>query len=165
MTLGEFAYALGAPAKWVQNAWAVLGLEPLYREADLWRMALVRLLEGSLDMPLKKAHALAGAIAVQWTDHYETEELRLVDAEGLEVSVQWPRFVSGVLAGLSRARTQYQERRRGRPSRKAMHGIKAAEAQGLDLGLLRSSLKRTPSERLRALDEDLTFIQRLRVQR
>ena len=167
MTLGQFACALGAPTKWVQNAWAILGLDPIYGEAELWRMALVRLLERTMDVPLKLAHATAQAAMPNppVREMGGTMELRLVDEGALDVSVDWARFSSEVLAGLSRSRTQYQERRRGRPPKEPLHGIAAARAHGIDVGLLRASLRRTPAERLRSLDEDLAFVQRLRVAR
>ena len=167
MTLGQFACALGAPTKWVQNTWAILGLDPTYGEAELWRMALVRLLEQAMEVPLKRGYATAQAAMPNHTGRggRGTMELRLVDEGALDVSVDWARFSSEVLAGLSRSRTQYQERRRGRPPKEPLHGIEAARAQGIDVGLLRASLRRSPAERLRALDEDLAFVQRLRVAR
>jgi len=87
-----------------------------------------------------------------------------VDEGGLAVSVDWARFCTTVVTGLSKARTQYQERRRGRPLKVQQHGLDAAMAHGIDIGLLRASLRRTPAERLRALDADLTFVQSLRVE-
>ncbi len=167
MTLGQFAYALGAPTKWVQNAWAVLQLEPVYREAELWRLALTRLLEEILGMPLKKAYAMAGDVELRISHRAGggAGQLRLVDEDTLSVSIDWSRFAGAVLVALSQARTQYQERRRGRPPKERLHGIAAARAHGIDIGLLRSSLRRSPAERLRALDEDLAFVQRLRVAR
>jgi len=163
MTLGQFAYALGAPTKWVQNAWAILGLGPIYGEAELWRMALVRLLEQAMEVPLKRAYATAQAAMTHPIVPGKPMELRLIDQGALDVSVDWGRFSTAVLAGLSRARTQYQERRRGRPPNEPLQGIAAARAQGIDVGLLRASLRRSPADRLRILDEDLAFVQSLRV--
>ena len=164
MTLGKFAYALGAPTKWVQNTWAILGLDPIYGEAELWRLALVRLLERAMEVPLKQAYAMA-LETIPLAGLGRVMELRLVEEGALEVSVDWARFSSGVMAGLSRARTQYQERPRGRPRKEQLYGIAAARAHGIDIGLLRASLRRSPAERLRALDQDLAFVQRLRVTR
>ncbi len=164
MTLGQFAYALGAPTKWVQNTWAILGLDPVYGEAELWRLALVRLLERAIQVPLKQAYAMAKE-ALPLAAMGDESELRLVEEGPLDVSVNWARFSSTVLAGLSRARTQYQERPRGRPRKEQLHGIAAAQARGIDVGLLRASLRRSPADRLRSLDEDLAFVQNLRVAR
>ena len=164
MTLGQFAYALGAPTKWVQNTWAILGLDPVYGEAELWRLALVRLLERAIQVPLKQAYAMAKE-AIPLAAMGDESELRLVAEGPLDVSVNWARFSSTVLAGLSRARTQYQERPRGRPRKEQLHGIAAARARGIDVGLLRASLRRSPADRLRSLDEDLAFVQSLRVAR
>jgi hypothetical protein len=164
LTLGQFAYALGAPTKWVQNTWAILGLDPVYGEAELWRLALVRLLERAMEVPLKQAYAMAKE-AIPLAAMGNESELRLVEEGPLDVSVNWARFSSTVLAGLSRARTQYQERPRGRPRKEQLHGIAAARAQGIDVGLLRASLRRSAADRLRTLDEDLAFLQSLRVAR
>jgi len=164
LTLGQFAYALGAPTKWVQNTWAILGLDPVYGEAELWRLALVRLLERAMEVPLKQAYAMAKE-AIPLAVMGNESELRLVEEGPLDVSVDWARFSSAVLVGLSRARTQYQERPRGRPPKERPHGIAAAQAQGIDVGLLRASLRRSPADRLRSLDEDLAFVQNLRVAR
>lgn len=164
MTLGQFACAMGVSPKWVQNTWAVLGLPPSYRESDLWHLALVQLLERALGIPLKRAYAMARAAAMPTAASGATRELRFAGEGTLVLSVNWSRFSSGVLAGLSRARTQYQERRRGRPPKEPRHGIQAAREQGIDIGLLRTSLKRSAAERLRALDQDVAFVQRLRVQ-
>ena len=165
MTLGQFAFALAAPTKWVQNAWAILGLDPIYGEAELWRMALVRLLERTMEVPLKRAYATAQTAVPPPAGQGGPMQLQLVDEAALDVSVDWARFSSEVLAGLSRARTQYQERRRGRPPKERLHGIDAARAHGIDVGLLRASLRRSPADRLRTLDEDLAFVQSLRVSR
>jgi len=165
LTLGQFAYALGAPTKWVQNTWAILDLGPIYGVAELWRLALVLLLERAMDVPLKRAYATALEAIPHPAGLGGTRELRLVEEGALDVSVDWARFSSAVLAGLSRARTQYQERPRGRPRTEKLHGIAAARAQGIDVGLLRASLRRSPADRLRTLDEDLAFVQSLRVAR
>ena len=164
LTLGQFAYALGAPTKWVQNTWAVLGLDPVYGEAELWRLALVRLLERAMEVPLKQAYVMAKE-AIPLAAIGNESELSLVAEGPLDVSVDWVRFSSAVLADLSRARTQYQERPRGRPRKEQLHGIAAARAQGIDVGLLRASLRRSAGDRLRTLDEDLAFLQSLRVAR
>lgn len=163
LTLGQFACALGAPTKWVQNAWAILGLDLNYGEIELWHMALVRLLERAMEVPLKQAYATALAAMPNPMSLRGPTELRLVEEGALDVSVDCARFSSAVLAGLSRARTQYQERPRGRPRKEQLHGIAAARAQGIDVGLLRASLRRSPAERLRSLDEDLAFLQNLKV--
>lgn len=165
MTLGQFSCALGVPTKWVQNAWAILGLDLDYGEAELWRMALVRLLERAMEVPLKQAYATALDAIPYPEGRGDAMELRLVEEGPLDVSVDWARFSSTVLAGLSRARTQYQERPRGRPRKEQLHGIAAARARGIDIGLLRASLRRSAADRLRTLDEDLAFLQSLRVAR
>jgi hypothetical protein len=64
-------------------------------------------------------------------------------------------------ARLSWLRTEYQPRRRGRPGRRR-EPVVAAKEYGLDLGLLRYNLGRTPAERLRQLDAMHTFRRRVR---
>ncbi|MGH7516114.1 MAG: hypothetical protein ACREOC_01410 [Gemmatimonadales bacterium] len=64
--------------------------------------------------------------------------------------------------GLSRLRTMYAARRRGRPTMVRRDPIRAAEEYGFDLTLLAANPRRTPAERLRQLDAMADFRQRIR---
>ena len=64
---------------------------------------------------------------------------------------------------LSLARSWYAERRRGRPPKRPRGGVAWAKWYGVDVTLLVESLKRTPAERLRALDANLEFLKSVRL--
>jgi hypothetical protein len=74
------------------------------------------------------------------------------------------RYESVSLANLSRALIHETPKRRGRPAVGATTRqiLDAAVNHGVDLGLVRSALKRTPAERLALLEANRSFIQDLR---
>jgi len=159
MTLGQFATAIPAPRKWVLNACAVLRLQLTYSVERARILALTRVLEQSFRIPLKSAYRFAAATlrhapaSPQW---------RLESPDGVvSVVINRDRFLSTFTANLSRALVGYAERRRGRPPRARRRGVAAARDYGVDIGLLRESLKRTPATRLRLLDEDASFLRSL----
>ncbi len=161
MTLGQFSVAVGAPRKWVQNAFAVLEVAPEYTADQARLLSLTRVLEGSFEIPLTRAFELAATTLADPRDrrnwHHETPD------GSVELSVGRDRFYTMFSAALSRARVWYSERQRGRPPRRRRRGIAAAEAYGVDVGLLTASLSRSPAERLRRLDDDVAFLRGLKV--
>jgi hypothetical protein len=160
MKLGQFATAVGAPAKWVQNARAVLGEAGPYTVERARVLALTRILERSFDLSLRRAHELA----VRTLENLAGElSWRHESADGcVIVEIVRGRFLAEFAVNLSRANVQV-ERRRGRKPRKRRRGLAAARARGVDISMLRESLRRTPAERLRRLAEDAEFVKSLRV--
>lgn len=158
MTLSQFAIAVGAPAKWVQNAHAVLGLKARYSASRARRFAMVRVLEDAVGLPLRLAHQLARKIPPGHGAWRVTSPDAVVT-----LTVDLDRFTTTFTANLSRARVGYAERRRGRPTTRRGRGVTAARERGVDATLLQESLRRTPGERLRRLDEDVAFVQSLTV--
>lgn len=160
MTLGEFAYLLAVDPKWVQNAAAALGglrfSLPVAR-----RLAVARALIQTLETPLPRAYALAARMLRSYPGGRAPVSLSLPEDPSVTVTIDVYRVLSGVSAGMSRLRTQFAPRRRGRPAN-LRDPIRAAEAYGLDLGLLRSNLRLTPVERLRQLDAMAEFRRRVR---
>lgn len=78
------------------------------------------------------------------------------------------RYQSIFLANLSRALVQETPRRRGRPSRPRGGGggaVDSALRYGVDLGLVRAALKRTPAQRLEMLEANAGFIREMRQRR
>ncbi len=160
MTLAQFAVAIGAQPKWVQNAFAVLDLQPTYSEERARRLALARMLKESHGIPLKRSWAVAGNTLAHPDD---AAAWRYASPSGsAELVIDRERFLSWFTAALSRARVWYAERRRGRPRRRR-RGVAGARDYGVDIGLLEASLRRTPAERLRRLDEDVAFFRSLQV--
>jgi len=161
MTLGQFALAIPAPAKWVLNANAMLQLAPVYDVKRAKLMALTRTLEQAIGLPLKRAYRLARR-TLQRPE--EPASWRHESADGVAaVVIDRERFLSDFAVNLSRARVGYSERRRGRPPTKRRRGIAAARHHGVDVSLLRESLTQSPAARLRRLDEDAAFARSLRV--
>lgn len=163
MTLGQFSLAVGAGPRWVQNARAVLNLPPRYTVTAARRLSLTRTLKDTYDLPLVEAYAMAREALAGWPS--ERQWVRDSPDGAVRLIVELERFLSGFTARLSLAHTLYAERARGRPGKKAPRGLERARQHGVDLGLLDSSLRRTPGERLRSLDRDLDFLRSLRVAR
>lgn len=159
MNLMRFALAVDAPAKWVLNAQVLLELRRDYSEARARVLALTRVLEAEAGLPLGIAYRRAVALSARppvggaWA-------IRVGD---VTLAVDRPRFLTRFAIGLSRARVPDLERRRGRPPATRGSALARAEAYGVDLSLLRASLRRTPGERLRRLDEDVEFFRSLKV--
>jgi hypothetical protein len=162
MMLSEFAAAIGAEPKWVLNAQARLGLKPEYGEERLLLMGLIRVLveEG---LGLAEAHARAEGLVEreQRGAGWETGSVGGVTT----VRVDRDRFFTRLGLGLALARDRAGGERRGRPRQVVRDVVAAAEAYGVDRSLVEGSLRRTPAERLRRLDEDVDFLRSLRVRR
>ncbi|MBI4420202.1 MAG: hypothetical protein HY560_05195 [Gemmatimonadetes bacterium] len=161
MTLGQFAVAVGAPPRWVQNARAALRLKGAYTEPVARALALARELSRGCGMPLVRAFPLAQRALREWPAR--REYVHENDQGTVRLVVDLERFLSDYAARLSLSRTYYAERRRGRPRKRVREPIAAAKAYGVDITLLEENLKRTPEELLRDLDENVRFLRALKV--
>jgi hypothetical protein len=161
MTLGQFATAVGAPRRWIQNAFQALGLPAQYSEPLARRLAFAKTVKEACGMPLRRAFPLAGEALARWPAH-KTWELRETDG-AVRVVLDLERFLSDYAVRLSLSRTFYAEKRRGRPRKRELRGIALAEWYGVDVSLLVESLKRTPEERLRLLDEAVEAFKSMRI--
>ena len=161
MTVHQFARAVGADRKWVENAARLLGWRLRYTEAEARRLGLIRLFSQSFGVPLAAADRMAmralaapvGARAVRVARSAD-------DSAGIVVDVA--RYHSSFAAALSAALALEGPRRRGRRPRPRRDPIRAARDHGVDLGLVRASLEMTPAERLARLDEDAAFLRAIR---
>ncbi len=159
MTLAQFAYLLDADPKWVQNAAAGLGGSLRYTLPTAQRLAVARALVEAAAMPLPRAWTIAGKVLR--TSGGSSEPVRVSDdSDPVAVTVDRFRILATVTVGLSRLRTMYAPRPRGRPATPQRDPIRAAEEYGLDLSLLVANLRRTPAERLRQLDAMAGFRRR-----
>jgi len=161
MTLGQFSTAVGASRRWVLNAFATLRLPRRYTEELARRLGLAREVHVATGMPLKRAFTLAPEVLAAWP----AQRQWVLEGEGgmVSVAVDVERYLSAYAARLSLARSFYAERQRGRPRKRELSGIALAKWYGVDLGLVRESLKRTPGERLRVLDETVEALKSLKV--
>ena len=161
MTARQTAVAAGADLKWLTNSAALLGRPLRYhaREAMWW--GLVRLLVDRLGLTLKAA---AGAA----TDALRAPGSRalidgVADPSGsAALVVDLPRYESVFLANLSRALVLETPRRRGRTTRRTRDTVGAASRYGVDINLVRSSLARSPAERLEMLDANVAFVRAMK---
>jgi hypothetical protein len=163
MTMGQFATAVGAPKRWVQNAFQALGLPAVYTEPLARRLAFAKAVKEACGMPLRRAFPLAEEALARWPAD-RTWEHR--DPDGAVcVVIDLERFLSDYAVRLSLSRTYYAEKRRGRPRKRKLRGIALAKWYGVDVSLLVESLKRTPEQRLRQLDEAREFFTQARIVR
>ncbi len=161
MTLGQFSTAVGAPKRWVQNAMAVLALPPRYTVGGAKQLAFARMLNEAYGMPLVNTHPLAREALASWP---QRGFWQLQGAGGaVALTVDLKRFLSNFAVRLSLSRAYYAERKRGRPRKRPKRGIAGAREYGIDITLLEESLKLTPEERLRRLDDTLRFLESVRV--
>ena len=161
MTLAEFAYLLDVDPKWVQNTAAALGGSLRYTIPSARRLAVARALAETAGMPMPGAWALAGGVLRKAGGSEEPVRVS-ADGDPVAVTVDVYRIVAAVNVGLSRLRTMYAPRQRGRPAKVRRDPLRAAEEYGLDLTLLGANLRRTPAERLKQLDAMADFRARAR---
>jgi len=159
MTPRQTAVAAGADLKWLTNSAALLGRRVRYTEEAARWWGLVRLLVDELGLTLKAAANAA-------TDSLATRKAApppITNSAGaVRIEVDRPRYESIFLANLSRALNQETPRRRGRVREATGDAVAAARRYGVDIGLLRSALERTPAERLALLDRNVEFLRAAR---
>jgi hypothetical protein len=163
MTAHQFAVAARADVKWILNSSALLGRRVRHTPADSRWWGLVRLLTESLALPLQAAADAAtrslgtrsGAVRITVIADPSHSASLLIDLS---------RYESIFLGNLSRALVQETPRRRGRPARPrgGAASIDAAMRYGVDLGLVRAALQRTPAKRLEMLEANAGFIRGMR---
>jgi hypothetical protein len=160
MTLGEFSFLLGVDPKWLQNVASVLGSPLRYDLRTARRLAVARALSDATGMHIPRAYAVAADVLKRHDG--SVRPVPLLGAEGtVVVAVDVYRILAVVNTGLSRLRTHYAPRQRGRPPA-AVDPIDAAIAYGLDTTLLEANLRRSPAQRLRQLDAMFDFRRRAR---
>lgn len=156
MTLGQFATAVGAPRRWVQNAFAVLELSAGYTEVRARRLAVARALKQGWGLPLTRGWVLAAEVLAAWPAAKEWRGR----AGAVDLVLDLERFLSDYAVRLSLAHTWYAEKRRGRPrTRRPKSGIAWAKEYGVDISLSQSALGQDPETRIRWNDGALEFIQ------
>ena len=166
MTARQAAVAAAADLKWMVNSAALLRRPLRYspKEARWW--GLVRLLTEALGLQLKDAAAAA-------TQSLRTKVAGSVITAGADPShsasllVDLARYESIFLANLSRAMGHETPKRKGRPPTPGAtrSAATAAREYGIDLGLVRSALERTPAERLELLEANSAFVQAMRARK
>lgn len=166
MTSRQFAIAAGAEVKWLLNSAALLGRRLGRTPADAKWWGLLRLLTEGVGLPLQTAAAaatrsLGGGAAVG------PVTVSADPSESASLLIDLSRYQSIFIANLSRALVQETPRRRGRPSlsRSRAGAIDAAIRYGVDLGLARAALGRTPAQRLEMLEANAGFLREMKRRR
>jgi hypothetical protein len=162
MTPRQLAVAAAADIKWLINSSAILGRRLRYTASDAKWWGLVRLLTDTLQVTLGVAAAAATASLRPGSAGVITATADRTDSVALVIDL--PRYESIFLANLSRALVHETPKRRGRPARDGSNRrvLDAALKHGVDLGLVRSSLSRSPAERLAMLEANRSFVRDMR---
>lgn len=168
MTGHQFAIAAGARTKWVLNSAALLGRDVRHTPADARWWGLLRLLTESLGLPLQPA-AAATTRCLRKGGSVRQISVNADPSESVSVLVDLHRYHSTFLGNLSRALVLETPKRRGRPSRpltgsgaRGSAAVESAVHYGVDLGLIKAALDRTPAERLEMLESNARFIRGMR---
>lgn len=163
MTRSQFARAVRADEKWVENTARALGRSLGYTVEEARWLGLVHVLTRDLGTSVQRAATLATA-ALQLDPATRTLRLRLSNQGEASVALDLARYQSAFGAALSTALHHGGPCRAGRPTRPDRRDdpLATAAAHGIDLSLLRSGLRRTPAERLAQLDANAAFLHALR---
>jgi hypothetical protein len=159
MTLGQYACAVGAPARWVQNARASLGLRAPYDIATALRLGLAYELTRANGPSLREAYQIA-KVGLERPD-LQFNAVEISASARLVIDAQ--RYRSAFYTRLSLALSTTLGRQRGKRAEKRGSPAARARRHGVDLTLLEESLLMTPGDRLRRLEEASEFLSSARV--
>lgn len=163
MTANQLAVAAGADVKWVINSAALLRKRLRYSASDARWWGLVRLLTENVGLSLKAA-ADAATRAFESGDLAPKRTVAADPSHSTSLLVDLARYGSIFLANLSRALVHETPKRKGRPPRRVppRAALRSALEYGVDLGLVRSALDRSPAERLALLEANVAFVRAVR---
>jgi hypothetical protein len=161
VTLADFALLVDATRKWVLNTRAVLGSGVRYSLAVAERMALVRVLNRDLSVPLPRAWDLAGDALAESSSASGLIECQ-IGGGSVSLSIDVRRLRSALATRRSLLSTMPPRRRAGRKPKRVADPLAAAREYGLDVTLLEANLARHPAQRLRQLDDMAAFTANVR---
>jgi enoyl-CoA hydratase/carnithine racemase len=161
MTLSQFSIACGATPKWVQNAARILGRSLHYSADEARHLGLAKQIHEDLQIPLE----VADRLATEALEQPGLESRTVGCAPTARVTVDVHRYLSDHAVRLARAMSHHQPRWRGRQPREGAGAVARARDHGWDIGLLESSLRATPADRIRRLNENMEFVRALRARR
>jgi hypothetical protein len=166
LTRSQFAEVVRADEKWVENTARVLGRQLAYTPQEARYFGIIRLLAKQFGIPVARSAQLAAA-AMQQPPDTRAVVLDGSDDGSAALVLDLSRYHSGLAAALATALHRGGPRRSGRPVTVHEQGSKydpigAAERYGVDISLLRQSLRQSPAERLARLDTNAAFLRSLR---
>ncbi|MGI8402724.1 MAG: hypothetical protein ACR2NS_14150 [Gemmatimonadaceae bacterium] len=150
MTAHQTAVAAAADLKWLTNSAALLRRPLRYEAGQAKWWGLVRVLVDALGLALTTAATIATSVLGELTSGTPMREAHIT-AGLASIVIDLPRYESIFLGNLSRALVLETPRRRGRTGA-SKGGVEAAREYGIDIGLLKSALERSPADRLATLD-------------
>jgi hypothetical protein len=163
MNRSQFAMAVLADEKWVENAGRLMARRFRYTAQEARWLGLVRILNQEVGLTLSRAAELADDALRHRPD---AASVIVGDAGGsAAISIDLARYHSTYAAALSAALELGGARRRGRPRIAAPQGtrmLERAAEYGVDIDLLREGLRLAPGERLQRLDDNAAFIRAIR---
>ncbi|MEO7823313.1 MAG: hypothetical protein ABIS15_06890 [Gemmatimonadaceae bacterium] len=166
MTAHQFAVAAGTDVKWIFNSASILRRRLHYTVSQSRWWGLVRLLNETLHLPLHlAAEAATASLASGSADGVVT--VGADQSHSASMVVDLARYQSVFLGNLSMALVLETPRRRGRSPRpnSGNRALATAERYGIDLGLARAALARSPAQRLAMLDANSAFLREARRRR
>ena len=165
LTRAQFAAAVRADEKWVENTARTLGRRLEYTPAEARWLGMVRLVTRDLAIPITRAAELADD-ALRQPPETRALPLAVSDEGAASLMIDLARYHSTFAAALSAALNHGGPRRRGRrapaKSSRVRESVAGARAYGVDVSLLREALARSPAERLARLDANAAFLSALR---
>ena len=163
MTRSQFAMAVLADEKWVENAGRLMARRFRYTAAEARWLGLVRILNQEVGVTLSRAAELADEALRRPADG-GTVIVGRADGSAA-ISIDLARYYSTYAAALSAALELGGVRRRGRPRATVPRNsrvLERAAEYGVDIGLLREGLRLAPGERLQQLDDNAAFLRAIR---
>lgn len=164
MNRSQFAMAVRADEKWVENASRILGRRLRFTTADARWLGLVRIFDREVGLSLVKSAELADE-ALRHPSDAGTVVIGVNEGSSAGISIDLPRYQSTFASALSAALELGGPRRRGKPRaepRGKARVLESAADYGVDIALLRAGLEMSPRERLERLDENVSFIRQMR---
>ncbi|MEO7368456.1 MAG: hypothetical protein ABIZ36_10890 [Gemmatimonadaceae bacterium] len=166
MTRSQFAMAVGADDKWVENTARLLRRRVKYTPLESVWLGLVRVLNQEVGLTLARSDELARE-ALGLEQQASTTLLGQTETGVAGISVDLARYRSSHAASLSAALEFGGERRRGRPRPLKPGGKRAALERaaryGVDIDLLREGLKIPVAERLKIADQNAAFVAQMQL--
>ena len=160
MTPAQFALAVGATPKWINNTRSILGLKLRLGPEAAHALSLIHQLHRALACSLARAAEFAAQV-LRAPLHQRELRIALDDQGRMELVIDLWRDSTLHLARLSLAITRPPVEQRGRPSTRKQprqRAVTRAIAYGVDVTRLREGRGRSVGERLVRLDENAAFL-------
>ncbi|MEP6733157.1 MAG: hypothetical protein ABJE10_21115, partial [bacterium] len=159
MTPAQFAIAVGADSKWIQNTRRLLARKRDNSAREARWLGVVHDIHANLGCPLAEAARIANLVIVS-PPAQQVLRVKVGEVGRAELVIDLWRDWSIHLARLSLALTRPPSERRGRPvkSQPVKSATRRAVEYGVDVSRLQSGLHRTVAERLATLDQNTTFL-------